>query len=206
MKTKLLSTLVCLYMLTNISFAQENNVLIDISAGMTKHLNFAMSFKGIYSHSYNEHFALGGGTGVLYNNQVESTNGNNYEDFSLEIPIVVNIRGNIIKETKNMMPYYSLSVGYIYPIKKAKYEYLTIGGNESYENHTVIKYNEGFFAAPEFGVTFNDMSIGVEIMYGMESYSENRVEYYDAGLFIEETYKTESQPIYVINFKFIQKI
>lgn len=57
MKTKLLSMLVCLFMLTNMSSAQENNILIDISAGITKHFNFAMSFKGIYNHSYNNHFA-----------------------------------------------------------------------------------------------------------------------------------------------------
>ena len=205
---KLLSLLLPLFMIANISFAQNNRGYLEVSAGATKSMEMAISLKGIFSHFKSEHFSIGGGLGFCYVNHILNYDNfgipldNKGNDFSLEIPIFMNIRGNITKKESKVIPYYSISAGYICPFKKAVIEYsYTI--NNIYSVVTRDGYNKGLFFAPEIGISHERLSYGVEVMYGMSDCTNNSRELYDynAGAYISTQYITTEVPNIIISLK-----
>ena len=206
MKTKLLSLLFCLFILGGVSHAQETSFLIDMSAGMNQSHKTSMSLRGLFSYSINEHVAIGAGAGILYNYR-ESREYQGYSDFSLELPVFVNVRGNILKNNGDVTPYYSISAGLLSPIKKAKYEYSyrdeTIHGPDGYFFTRENEYDKGFFIAPELGVVLNDMSFGIEFMYGADNCIDTKeeVHYSDLAVFTDSTSKINGKS-YVISLKY----
>ncbi|MBQ8222762.1 MAG: hypothetical protein IJZ87_05380 [Bacteroidales bacterium] len=205
MKTKLLSLLFCLFVLCSLSHAQKTSFLIDMSAGMNQSHKTSMSLRGMFSYSINEHVALGAGTGIWYNYR-ESTQYQGYSDFSLELPVFVNVRGNILKNNGGVTPYYSVSAGLLNPIKKAKYEYSY--RDEMINDPTIYfftrenEYDKGFFVAPELGIVLNDMSFGVEFMYGPENCIDTKEELHVSGAVFTDSTSTINGKSYVISLKF----
>lgn len=205
MKTKLLSLFFCLFILGGVSYAQETSFLIDMSAGMNQSHNASMSLRGLVSYCINEHVALGAGTGIWYNYR-ESSEYQVYSDFSLELPVFVNVRGNILKNNGGVTPYYSVSAGLLSPIKRAKYEYSYRDGEINDPNVYFFtrqnEYYKGFFVAPELGVVLNDMSFGVEFMYGPDNCIDTKEEvhftYY--SVFSDSTSEINGKS-YVISLK-----
>lgn len=205
---KTFTLLLSLFVIANISFAQDNRGYLEISAGATKSFEPAVSIKGIFSHYKNEHFSIGGGLGFSYVNHTLNDDNfgipldNKDNDYSLEIPIFLNIRGNITKKESKVIPYYSVSAGYIHPLKKAVVEYsYTI--NNIYSVVTRDGYNKGLFFAPEIGISHKRLSYGVEVMYGMSDCTNNSRELYDynAGAYISTQYLTTEVPNIIISLK-----
>lgn len=216
MKTRLLSFVFCIILSINVLQGQEtenqenpNSVLLDFSVGISNNFMPTLSLKGIYSHKYNEHFALGVGTGIYYNSYKEE----DIESFSLDLPLFVNIKGNIIKkkESSKISPYYSLSAGYFFNVMKAKDEYVVIkdvnyyGENNSYQI-TSLKYYEGLFFAPEIGININDMYIGIEFLCGTYKNEIHRNYIYPYMTSQEDTSSYNKSPSYVTSIKFVQKL
>ena len=205
---KLLSLLLPLFMIANISFAQNNRGYLEVSAGATKSMEMAISLKGIYSNFKNDHFSIGGGLGFCYVNHILNYDNfgipldNKGNDFSLEIPIFMNIRGNITKKESKVIPYYSISAGYICPLKKAVIEYSYTVEN-TYSVVTRSSYNKGLYFAPEIGLSHKKLSYGVEVMYGMSDCTNNSRELYDynAGAYISTQYITTEVPNIIISLK-----
>ena len=205
---KLLSLLLPLFMIANISFAQNNRGYLEVSAGATKSMEMAISLKGIYSNFKNDHFSIGGGLGFSYVNHTLNDDNfgipldNKGNDFSLEIPIFMNIRGNITKKESKVIPYYSISAGYICPLKKAVIEYSYTVEN-TYSVVTRSSYNKGLYFAPEIGLSHKKLSYGVEVMYGMSDCTNNSRELYDynAGAYISTQYITTEVPNIIISLK-----
>ena len=205
---KLLSLLLPLFMIANISFAQNNRGYLEVSAGATKSMEMAISLKGIYSNFKNDHFSIGGGLGFSYVNHTLNDDNfgipldNKDNDYSLEIPIFMNIRGNITKKESKVIPYYSISAGYIYPFKKAVIEYSYTVEN-TYSVVTRSSYNKGLYFAPEIGLSHKKLSYGVEVMYGMSDCTNNSRELYDynAGAYISTQYITTEVPNIIISLK-----
>lgn len=208
---KLLFLITCIFFSVNISFAQDtlqkkqknNSVLIDISAGISNKFTTTLSLKAIYSHKYNDHFSIGVGTGIYYNSYKEAET----KSFSLDLPLFVNIRGDISKrkETSKIVPYYSLNAGYLFNVLKAKDEYITMSNNDSYQT-TSLKYYEGLFFAPEIGININDIYIGFEFLYGT-SKNEIHKNYLYPHLTSgkdESSYNTVSS--YIFSLKFVNKL
>lgn len=209
MKTKLLSILVCLFLLINIVKAQESNNcgLISVSAGMTKSSELSLRFDGMFSHVYNKHLSLGIGVGFMYGNQSY----NSSQDYSVEIPLFINLRGNILKTKAT--PYYSLNFGYIIPLKKANIEYLlNIPEWQEwgiYKIYNVSMYNKGWFVSPEIGISYNKLSLGVEIMYGHDNYLNSEIEGYsieNGSLIGVERVDDTDESSYIINLKLTGKL
>lgn len=205
---KLLSLLLPLFMIANISFAQNNRGYLEVSAGATKSMEMAISLKGIYSNFKNDHFSIGGGLGFSYVNHTLNDDNfgipldNKDNDYSLEIPIFMNIRGNITKKESKVIPYYSISAGYICPFKKAVIEYSYTVEN-TYSVVTRSSYNKGLYFAPEIGLSHKKLSYGVEVMYGMSDCTNNSRELYDynAGAYISTQYITTEVPNIIISLK-----
>ena len=200
--------LLSLFMIVNISFAQNNFGYLELSGGATRSLKPAVSIKGIFSHYKNHHFAIGGGLGFSYVSHTLNDDNfgipldNKGNDFSLEIPIFMNIRGNITKKESKVIPYYSISAGYICPFKKAVIEYSYTVEN-TYSVVTRSSYNKGLYFAPEIGLSHKKLSYGVEVMYGMSNCTNNTRELYNysAGAYISTQYLTTEVPNLIISFK-----
>ena len=200
--------LLSLFMIANISFAQNNFGYLELSGGATRSLEPAVSIKGIFSHYKNHHFAIGGGLGFSYVSHTLNDDNfgipldNKGKDFSLEIPIFLNIRGNILKKEYKVTPYYSVSAGYIYPLKKAVIEY-SYTVNNIYNVVTRDGYNKGLYFAPEIGISYKRLPCGLEGMYGMSDCENNTRELYDynAGAYISTQYLTTEVPNLIFSFK-----
>lgn len=205
MKTKLLSLLFCLFILGGVSHAQVTSFLIDMSAGMNQYHKTSMSLRGLFSYSINEHVAFGAGAGIWYSYR-ESSEFNDYSDFSLELPVFVNVRGNILKNNGGVTPYYSVSAGFLSPLKKAKYEFSHHDANmqpDAYLVYRINEYDKGLFFAPELGVIISDMSFGVEFMYGASNCVDTRSELYIYnGLAGSGTNSVIKDASYIISLKF----
>ncbi len=220
MKTKIFTLSVCFLLMANVVVAQDENkqakeksVLLDISAGVDTKFNHVLSLKGIFANEFNEHLSLGAGTGFYYNGHKED----NFNSFSINLPLFINIRGNIISsETNNIVPYYSLNVGYFFSLVKGDDEYVCdmepyhVEGlqdlyDDSYQ-HRSMRYMGGLFFAPELGLSFNNMCIGIEFLYGTMEKEEHRV-YIAFPATSNKNYSAYlSEPMYIITLKFVQKI
>lgn len=206
MKTKLLSLLFCLFILGGVvSHAQETSFLIDISAGINQSHKTSMSLRGLFSYSFNEHVAIGAGAGIWYNYR-ESIEYKGYSDFSLELPVFVNVRGNILENNGSVTPYYSVSAGFLSPLKKAKYDFSRHDANmqaEAYVVYRIDEYDRGLFFAPELGIIISDMSFGVEFMYGASNCVDTKsLLYIYGGLGGSGTNSVINEASYVISLKF----
>lgn len=211
MKTRLLSFIICIILSINVLQSQEkpNSVLLDFSVGVSNNFMPVLSLKGIYSHKYNEHFALGVGTGIYYNSYKEE----DIKSFSLDLPLFVNIRGNSTKkkESGKVSLYYSLSAGYFFNVMKASDEYVVIKGIDYYgENNsyqiTSLKYYEGLFFAPEIGININDMCIGIEFLYGTYKNEVHKNYIYPYMTSQEDSSSYNKSPSYITSIKFVQKL
>lgn len=220
MKTKTFALSVCFLLMINVVIAQEENkqakeksVLLDISAGIDSKFNPALSLKGIFSNKLNEHLSLGAGTGFYYNGHKED----NFNSFSINLPLFVNVRGNIISsETNNIVPYYSLNVGYFFSLVKGKDEFVCdmesyhVEGlqdlyDDSYQQRS-LRYMEGLFFALELGLSFNDMCIGIEFLYGSMEKEEHRIYIASPATSNKNYSEYLSEPMCITTLKFVQKI
>lgn len=194
---KTLSLLLSLFLMTNISFAQTNRGYLEVSAGTTKSMELTMSLKGIFSHFKNEHLSIGGGLGLSYANH---TINDKNKDYSIELPVFLNVRGNITKIATKKILYYSVSAGYTFPLKKALIEY-SYTSNEKYNVIKSYSYNNGLFFAPELGISYKRLSFGAEIMYVMSKCTNTTKDLYDTnGHFVTE-YSSTEVPNLIISLK-----
>lgn len=207
MKRKSIIFIICA-LLANVMQAQEtmqkhekdNSFLLDIAVGISNEHRPAFAFKGIYSHRYNHNFAFGVGSGIHYNSYelVES------ESYSLDLPLFINIRGNIKSKGMNKVyPYYSLSLGLFFGVVKANDEYVvSVNGSDPYQRST-IAYYDGLFFTPELGININDFFIGVEFLYGTR---EKEYHTYHLSNTERDVSVYETEPSYIISLKFAQRL
>lgn len=219
MKTKLLALLFSLFVLFNISNAQNKHEgYIDFSLGRTQTHDINVSIRGIYSHPYNEYFSLGVGAGLMGTHRTLTDSeiysyishliGDVYKDYSMEIPLFVNFRGRIPIGQMNIAPYYSFSFGYMLSLKPAEEDFAIreFHGISDFDGHAVLRVDEfskGLFFAPELGISFGKTYIGVEYMFGLNNYHEVTTEYYYNNNYSSDNFYSEDTTINVFSIKFI---
>lgn len=120
--------------------------------------NPSLNINGVAGYEFNNHIALGAGIGLAY------------VDGTINLPIFVNVRGDITnKEIANgITPYYSIDFGYsVCTLKDGGYE-----------------YNEGMIFTPEFGIKIrNKYYLGIDFLF---TTYHNRSRFYDYYYYYEE--------------------
>ena len=206
--------LICVF-ITNISYAQnrkarEYDIYLEASAGLAKSFDPAISLRGVLNYLKNDQLYVGGGVGLFYMNHKIMNYGdskNYYPDFSIEIPVFVKLRGYLSKNESSLTPYYSLSAGYIFPLKRAVSEYSTINKNynNGYDVVRVSNFSKGLFLAPEFGVSYKNMSYSVELMY-LTNCLDAQIDTYIYNYHHKTNYNSEETPNYIISFKIVNRL
>ena len=216
MKTKLLALLFSLFVLSNISNAQKEHVgYIDFSLGRTQTHDINISVKGIYSRPYNEYFSLGVGAGLMgtYHTMIDeqmavTLTQETTKDVAIEIPVFVNFRGNIAIGESKFVPYYSVNVGYLINIKPASTSFAYRETNHN--NYTVYEINvidDGLFFAPELGISFNKIHLGLEYTFGINIFYEITTEHYlGNGALLESNNYSNNSPMGIFSIKFVNRL
>lgn len=184
MKIKLLTLLVAIFLLGNVSSAQgvgtfkakkkstvvKKNlapqrqgtfIMPKVGAGYNFGVgSFAFNLQAVFGYEFNNHFAIGVGTGF---NNISFDFGNMQRTLSVSIPLYLNIHGDFSKHKTTA--YYSLDLGVQMPIRRAlenEYYY-------DYDYHDNPLTNEyfckGFFVSPEIGIRFNSCYLGLNFTY-----------------------------------------
>lgn len=196
MKIKLLTLLVAIFLLGNVSSAQgvgtfkakkKSTVVVKknlapqrqgafimpkVGAGIKSDENgFTFNLQAVIGHEFNNHFALGVGTGFnnyildnhyyyyynFYHNHIEFKN----RMLTISIPLYINIHGDFSKHKTTA--YYSLDLGVQMPIRRAIGESVSHYYDDDYDTtEKVMMFYRGFFISPEIGIKFNSCYLGVD--------------------------------------------
>ncbi len=213
---QLLTLLLSLFLLSNISNAQNKKVgYLDLSLGKTQQQDINFSVKGIYSQPYNEYFSLGIGAGFMVTNNslidhqiIADLPDEITKDISLEIPVFVNFRGYLaIKESK-FVPYYSVNVGYLISLKSASTVFAYNGtSSNNYTVYDINMINDGLFFAPEIGISFNKIHLGLEYTFGINSFYKVISEhYFGNNALIERNELSTNSPMGIFSIKLVNRL
>lgn len=198
MKVKLLTLLAALFLVCNISSAQgvgtfkakkktavvKKNIapqrqgtfiMPKVGAGYNFGVGgFAFNLQAVFGYEYNNHFALGVGTGF---NNISFNFSYMQRTLSVSIPLYLNIHGDFSKHKTTA--YYSLDLGVQMPIRRAlENEHYYWGYYyDSYDDDYYYDYGyhdnpltneyfcKGFFVSPEIGIRFNSCYLGLNFTY-----------------------------------------
>lgn len=129
-------------------------------------INF--NLQAVFGYEFNNHFALGVGTGFNNYNPNDHYYSEYYDRLTTSIPLYINIHGDFSKHVTTA--YYSLDLGVQMPIRKAignervyheYYDEYYDGYIYDYTNVTCKTFFRGFFISPEIGIRFNSCYLGI---------------------------------------------
>lgn len=124
-----------------------------------------IDFQATYGYEVNNYVSVGGGIGFT------TYADDNYEkERAISVPVLVNFNGFFFES--RVTPYYSVDLGFMMPLKKAK-DVVTDNTNYTVYNRS---YTKGLTFSPEIGVTFGDFRIGAEWKM-MKKYYDRDIDY-----------------------------
>ena len=115
----------------------------------------------IFGYEFNNHFALGIGTGFnsiyIHKESIWLKTGDKLNN----LPLYINIHGDVFKAKTSL--YYSLDMGFMLPLKKLYYSYDFYDVGNNYVCYYEY-YFKGLMITPEIGVRINNCYLGVNCM------------------------------------------
>lgn len=172
MKVRLLTLLAIIFLLGNVSFAQGVGAYKAKRTELVKKKNLApqrqglfimpevgadfsvgwmdsgLSLQALFGYEFNNHFALGIGTGVI---------GSSDLDYIIS-PLFLSIHGDFSKHKTTA--YYRLDIGTMIPIKKEEWS-ISHYHDHYYGYDKNYRYIKGFTLSPEVGIRANNCYIGI---------------------------------------------
>lgn len=135
---------------------------IGVNMGVLSGGMMILDLQATYGKQINKYFGIGGGAGIFTRNY------SNYDNkLTISLPVFVNARGYFFET--GVTPYYSVDMGFILPIFKARNDEYGFNTNhylrDYVETTTTKKYVKGFMFAPEIGIAFGKMNIGLECKF-----------------------------------------